>query len=89
VSGVTIWLDGRDGEAVMLRREFWRLISGLWTSNDGRVEEGTDVSRAGATPDTDVAVAAEAAALMLRVLRAERLDEERWRRADVGIMDVT
>jgi hypothetical protein len=53
-------------------------------SIDGRLELGTDVSRAGATADTDVAFAV--AVLMLRVLRVLRFEEDRWRRADVGTM---
>jgi hypothetical protein len=51
-------------------------------SIDGRLELGTDVSRVGAIPETEVAFAA--AALILRVLRVLRLEEDRWRRAEVG-----
>ena len=58
--------------------------SGRAVSIDGRLELGTEVSRAGATPETDVAFAA--AALMLRALRVLRFEEDRWRRADVGTM---
>lgn len=51
-------------------------------STEGRLELGTEVSRAGATPEIEVAFAV--AALMLRVLRVLRLEEERWRREGVG-----
>ena len=51
------------------------LRSGRILSIDGRLELGTDVSRAGATPEIEVAFAV--AALMLRVLRVLRFEEER------------
>ena len=51
------------------------LRSGRILSIDGRLELGTDVSRAGATPETEVAFAV--AALMLRVLRVLRFEDER------------
>ena len=44
-------------------------------SIDGRLELGTDISRVGAIPETEVALAV--AALILRVLRALRLDDDR------------
>ena len=53
-------------------------------SIDGRLELGTEVSRAGATPETEVTFAV--AALMLRALRVLRFEEDRWRRAEVGTM---
>ena len=49
---------------------------------DGRLEVCTDVSLAGATPETEVAFAV--VAFMLLVLRVLRFEEERWRRAEVG-----
>lgn len=59
--------------------EFSLLRVGREVSIDRRLELGTEVSRAGATPEMDVAPVV--AAVMLRVLR---LEEERWRRAAVG-----
>ena len=64
--------------------EFCLLRSGRTRSMDGLLEVCTDVSLAGATPDTEVAFAV--VAFILRVLRVLRLDEERWRRAGVGTM---
>ena len=51
-------------------------------SIDGRLELGTDISRVGAIPETDVAFAVAVAALILRVLRALRLDDDRCRRGE-------
>ena len=53
-------------------------------SIEGLLELGTEVSRAGATPEIEVAFAV--AALMLRVLRVLRFDEDRCRRCDVGMI---
>jgi hypothetical protein len=66
--------------------EFCRVMSGLDISKLCLFEFciDTDCSLGAATPDTDVAF--WAASRMLRALRAERLDDDRWRRADVGMM---
>lgn len=75
-----------DGDAVIERRdgptEFSRLKAGRCTSVDGREDAGTDVSLAGATPDT--LVVPVVTAVILRVLR---FDDDRCRRADVGTIE--
>ena len=80
---------GTDAEVLrktLVEFEFCRLISGRMTSIEGRLELCTDWSRGAATPETEVAVVA--ASRMLRALRAERLEDDRWRRAEVGMIVV-
>jgi hypothetical protein len=80
-----MWLEAKEGDEVTDRRpvaESCLLRSGRALSIDGRLELATEVSRAGATAETEVTFAV--VALMLRVLRLLRFEEERWRRADVG-----
>lgn len=57
-------------------------MSGRGMSVDGLAEPDTDCSRGAATPDTDVELLA--ASRMLLALRVERFEDDRWRLADVG-----
>ena len=65
---------------------FWRDTSGLLSSIDGLELAWTDWSRGAATPETEVLPALARLSRMLRAERVLRLDEERCRRAVVGIM---
>ena len=68
-------------------KEFCRLISGRATSMLGRPLACTLWSRGAATPETEVAVVLKFSRMDLAE-RVERLDEDRCRRAEVGIMVV-
>ena len=68
--------------------EFCLLISGLVISVLGRLLACTLWSLGAATPDTLVLVALVILSLIERADRADRLDDDLWRRVEVGMMVV-
>lgn len=68
--------------------EFWRLMSGRLSSILGRALAWTLWSLGAATPETLVLAALARLSRMDLVERVDRFEDDRWRRAAVGIIVV-